>query len=444
MKNKRWIAVLATAAVAALALTGCSSGSSGSASSACQAKIVYPKAPQVSVWAWYPHFDHTVEQFNESHKNVQVCWTDAGAGTPEYTKFSTAIKAGSGAPDVVMLETDHVPSFVAQKGLVNLNDYGAKTYEKDFSAGAWDDETVNGGVYGIPVDGGPVGLLYRKDIFTKYGLTVPTTWAEYMADAKKLKAAGSTTLMTDFPGNAANAYEAVLAQAGGENPFTVNGTKLTIDVNSAGWKNIFDYWGQMVSQKLVGTEDSGTTDYNTHLVNGTYASVIAAAWEPGYLIGLQGGSKGAEWAAAPLPQWDPSNPVQVNIGGSAFGVSTQATNKKLAAEVAEQIYSSTAALDYGSKSNIIFPLNQPYTSTTSFVDYPYPFFNNQTVNKDVFVPASKAYKGLPASPFQDYFYDQLNQATVAVIQGKGTPSAELDSMQSNLVAYAKTQGYTVN
>jgi multiple sugar transport system substrate-binding protein len=442
MRSKRWIAALASAALAALALTACSAGGS-STSSSCQAKISYPKAPQVTVWAWYPHFDHTVEQFNQTHKNVQVCWTNAGAGTPEYTKFSTAIKAGSGAPDVVMLETDHVPSFVAQKGLVNLNSYGASKYQSDFSSGAWADETVNGGVYAIPVDGGPVGMLYRKDIFDKYGLTVPTTWAEYQADAEKLKAAGSTTLMTNLAGNGGGATEALLAQAGGNPPFDVKGTTISINVNDPGWKNIFTYWGTLVSQKLVGTEDSGTTDYNTHLVNGTYASIIAAAWEPGYLIGLKGAQKGSEWAAAPVPQWDPNNPVQVNIGGSAFAVSTQAKDKKLSAEVAEEIYNSPAALKYGAENNIIFPLNTSYTTTDSFINFPYPFFNGQTVNKDVFVPAAKAYKGLPASPFQDYFYDQLNQATAAVIQGKQTPSAALDGLQANLVKYAKTQGYTV-
>lgn len=444
MRTKRWGAALASAGLVALALTACSSGASSTGSASCQAKISYPKAPEVTVWAWYPHFDHTVEQFNQTHKDVQVCWTNVGAGGPEYTKFATAVKAGTGAPDVVMLETDHVPSFVAQKGLVNLNPYGASKYQGDFSSGAWADETVNGGVYAIPVDGGPVGLLYRKDIFQKYGLTVPTTWQQFEADAQKLKTAGSTTLMTDFAGNGGGATEAILAEAGGTPPFTVKGTTISIDVNSAGWKNIFTYWGDLISKKLVGTEDSGTTDYNTHVVNGTYAAIVAAAWTPGYLIGLKGTQAGSQWAAAPIPQWDPSNPVQVNIGGSAFAVSTQAKNKKLSAEVAEQIYNSTAALTYGSQNNIIYPLNAPYTSTAAFTNFPYPFFKGQPVNKDVFVPAAKAYKGLPASPFQDYFYDQLNAATVAVIQGKSTPDAALDSLQSNLVKYAKTQGYTVN
>jgi multiple sugar transport system substrate-binding protein len=442
MRTKRWAAILAATAMTALALTACSSGSSTGGAS-CQVKVIDKSAPEVTVWAWYPHFDQIVNNFNKSHKDVQVCWSNVGAGGPEYTKLSTAIQAGSGAPDVVMLETDHVPQYVGQKGLVDLTKYGIDKIKGNFADGTWKDETVNGGIYAVPVDGGPVGLLYRKDIFEKYGLTVPTTWAEYAADAAKLKAAGSTTLMTDFQGNGGGQTEAMLAQAGGPLPFTLEGKTITIQANSPQWQKVIDYWGDLVSKKLVGTEDGGTTDYNTHLVNGTYASVIAAAWLPGYLIGFKGADKDAVWASAPLPQWDQSKPVSVNIGGSAFSVTTQAKDKKLAAEVAEGIFADQTSLDYGAKNNIIFPLNSTYNSSDAFVNLPYPFFAGQTVNKDVFVPALDAYEGLPASPFQEYFYDQLNHATGAIISGKQEPSAALATVQSSLVKYAKDQGYTV-
>ena len=56
---------------------------------------------------------------------MQVCWTNAGQGNDEYTKFQTAIAAGTGAPDVIMLEADVLPSFSIRNALVDLTEFGA-------------------------------------------------------------------------------------------------------------------------------------------------------------------------------------------------------------------------------------------------------------------------------------------------------------------------------
>ena len=100
MKSKI-LAATGVVAVAAAALTGCSAA--GGAEASCTNEIMKPDATQVSVWAWYPAFEDVVDLFNESHDDVQICWTNAGQGNDEYTKFSTAIESGSGAPDVIML-----------------------------------------------------------------------------------------------------------------------------------------------------------------------------------------------------------------------------------------------------------------------------------------------------------------------------------------------------
>ena len=47
----------------------------------------------------------------------------------------------------------------------------------------------NGEVWAIPQDTGPLGMLYRKDIFDQYGIQAPTTWDEFAAAARKLHAA---------------------------------------------------------------------------------------------------------------------------------------------------------------------------------------------------------------------------------------------------------------
>ncbi|MFF1875811.1 extracellular solute-binding protein [Kitasatospora herbaricolor] len=137
---KRLLAAGVALAAVAIGLTGCS----GSDASSCQNKIVKPDATQVTMWAWYPEFEPVVDLFNNSHDDVQICWTNAGAGNDEYTKFSTATEAGSGAPDVVMLETEVVPSYIAQGAIENLSKLGADKVKDNYSEGAWSDESRNG------------------------------------------------------------------------------------------------------------------------------------------------------------------------------------------------------------------------------------------------------------------------------------------------------------
>ncbi|MFJ3391278.1 ABC transporter substrate-binding protein [Leifsonia aquatica] len=439
---KKLLAAGGVIAVAVAALTGCSAGSDAAS---CQNKIVKADATQVTMWAWYPNFEPVVDQFNKTHDDVQICWTNAGAGNDEYTKFSTAIQAGSGAPDVVMLESEVVPSYIADGSITNLSKLGADKVKDNYSEGAWSDESQDGAAYAIPVDGGPVGLLYRKDLFDKYGIAVPTTWDEYAAAAEKIKeASGGKTLLTDFQGNGRAYQTALFAQAGAK-PFTLSGKQdISIDLNDPASDKVLTYWNDLVQKKLVGTEDASTTDYNTHLVNGTYASVVAAAWLPGYLQGFTGADKSAQWAVAPVPQWDTANPVQINIGGSAFAVSKQAKDQKAAAEVAMGIFGTEEAWKIGIEKAALFPLWKPILESDYFKDKAYDFFGGQQINKDVFLTAATDYKGFQFSPFQNLVYDKLTDAVNSTNKGKAQPTAALKTYQDAVVSYAKQQGYTVN
>ena len=49
--------------------------------------------------------------------------------------------------------------------------------------------------YGVPWDMGMVGWWYNKDLFAQAGIAnPPTTWTEFLADVKALKAAGITPI----------------------------------------------------------------------------------------------------------------------------------------------------------------------------------------------------------------------------------------------------------
>ena len=447
MKTKKVLAAAAALVVAGV-LAACSGGGTGGGgdTSNCTNKITKTDLPVVTLWAWYPNTELVVDNFNKDHDDVQVCWTNAGAGGDEYDKFQTAVSAGSGAPDVVMLEADRIPTFQVQDALADLTDLGYQDVKGNFSEGAWKDVSVGGAVYGAPIDGGPMGMIYRKDVFDKYGVTPPTTWAEFEAAAQKVKDAGGP-FFADFPANQPAFVTALLYQNGAQ-PFTydpANGGEIGIDLNSDASKEVLDYWAGLVSKGLVSTQDQFTPEYISGVIGGDYATYLSAAWAPGYLqgAGVGEGADAGVWATAPLPQWDPSNPVSVNWGGSAFSVTSQAKDPKLAAEVAFGVYADDASLKDGWENQIIFPLNVNVLNDPAFIDAKVKFFDGQQANKEVYVPAANAYTGMTYTPIGQYFYTAFTKQIAAINDGSATGSQAADALQEDVAKYATEQGFTV-
>jgi multiple sugar transport system substrate-binding protein len=456
VKTRSVIAAAAATCLTLVAtLSGCGGGgddsdaggsAGGNKAANCTNKIQNKQAPVVTLWAWYPNMEKVVDNFNSQNDDVQICWTNAGDGGEEYDKFQTAVSAGSGAPDVVMLEADRIPTFQIQDALVDLSDLGYEDVKANFSDGAWKDVSVGDGVYGAPVDGGPMGMIYRKDIFDKYKITPPTTWDEYEAAAQTVKDAGGP-LFGDFPANQP-AYVTALLYQNGAQPFdysTSDGGTIGIDLDSDAVTQVLDYWAGLTSKGLVGTQDQFTPEYISGVIGGDYATYLSAAWAPGYLQGAgvgEGADKGV-WATAPMPQWDPGNPVQVNWGGSAFSVTKQAEDPDLAAKVAFGVYADDASLEDGWQNQIIFPLNLKVLEDPAFIDYKVPFFNGQQANKEVYVPAANGYQGMTYTPIGQYFYTAFTKQIAAINDGKASGSEAADALQKDVEGYAEEQGFTV-
>ncbi|WP_043633238.1 ABC transporter substrate-binding protein [Nonomuraea candida] len=457
MNNKRLSVAALLAAVSVLAvsvLTACSPGgggggattATGGGASNCTNTIPKKNLPVVTMWGWYPNMQLVVDNFNKLNGEVQVCWTNVGQGSDEYDKFQTAISAGTGAPDVIMIEMDRIPTFQIQNALVDIRKYGFDAVKDDYGPGAWKDVSVGDAIYGVPVDGGPLAMIYRKDLFEKYDITPPKTWAEYEQAAQKMKDAGGPAF-GDFAANVSALTMALQIQKGAA-PFTYDPaqqSRIGVKLNDQASKDVLGYWGRLAQKGLVGTQDQFTPEYISGVINGKYATYISAAWAPGYLTGA-GVGKGEDtgtFAVAPLPQWDPARPVQVNWGGSAFSVTSQAKNPELAAKVAYGLYADQESLTHGWTNQIIFPLNLKALDDPAFVNLKVAFFGGQQANKEVYVPAANAYRGVTYSPFGQYYFDAMTKQVSALIDGSVTGAQAADRLQEDVTKYAREQGFTV-
>jgi multiple sugar transport system substrate-binding protein len=439
-RRRSWSGALAAVAAATVALTACSGGNSSSSSEPAHDGPVH-----IKVWAWYPEFKGVVDLFNKTHKDVQIDWTNAGAGGDEYTKLQTALKAGKGAPDVAMLEFQELPTINLTKHLVDMGQYGANDIKGDFVDWAWQQVSDGDKVYAIPVDAGPMGLLYRQDIFDKYHLAVPKTWDEFKTEAQKLKAASPGSFITDFGANDGGFMTGIMQQAG-SSPYTYSASNLpniTVKLNNDGAKKAMTYWQDMVTSGLADTKPYGTTDFYNGLTTGRYATYIAAGWGPGYLSSVAKSTAG-KWRAAPLPQWDAGGTAQADWGGSSFAVTDQTKFPKEATLVAKEIFGSNQdAWKIGIDKAFLFPTAKPILDWDYFQNKQFDFFGNQKIMQ-VFVPAANGVSKFDWNPFNDYAFSQLTTAMGQAVTKKTSWADALDSWQKNVTDYASKQGFKVS
>jgi multiple sugar transport system substrate-binding protein len=432
---RRRAASLAAVAALGLAAGGCSS-SSGST----------PSGPvHIKVWAWYPQFQAVVNLFNSTHTNLKIDWTLAGTGTDEYTKLQTALKAGKGAPDVVMLEFQEMPTIELTKHLVDLGKYGANSIKGNYVDWAWRQVSDGEKVYSIPVDAGPMALLYRKDVFDRYKLTVPKTWDEYKQVALKLKAASPSSYITDFGANDGGFMTGLMWQAGARS-YTYSASslpKVGINLNNDAATKVMTYWQGMVGSKLADTTAFGTTDFYNGLASAKYATYIAAGWGPGYLSSVAKTTAG-KWRAAPLPQWDAGANQQGDWGGSSFAVTDQTKHAKEAAQVAMDIFGANKdAWKIGIDQAFLFPTATPILNWDYFRSKQYDFFGGQQVNQ-IFVPAYNSVGQYDWPPFNDYSFSQLTTLVGQAVSAKGSWTSALNTWQKNVSTYASQQGFNVS
>jgi multiple sugar transport system substrate-binding protein len=438
-RRSRAVAALAVAALSAVALSACSSGSTGTGGSASDLDSALKKGGDLTYWTWTPSGQAQADAFMKEYPKVKVKVVNAGTATAEYTKLQNAIKAGSGAPDVAQIEYYALQQFALSDGLRDLNSYGLGDLQSKYTASTWSAVNIDKGLFGLPQDSGPMVLLYNKAVFDQYGLTVPKTWDEYIADAAKLHQADPSKFITNDAGDPGYA-QPLIWQAGGH-PYTTNGSDVTINLQDAGTKKWADTWNKLVEPGLVSPIPTWSDDWFKGLNNGTLATIVTGAWMPGIMESSVKDGAG-KWRVAPLPSYDGS-PITSENGGSAQSVTKQSKNPALAAAFLRWLNSSDSSIGVFLKSGG-FPSTTAQLNADSFLNEAPAYFGGQQINK-VLVDASKnVAKGWQYLPFQVYansvFADTVGKSYAA----KGDLNAGLKAWQDNLSSYGNSQGFKVN
>lgn len=94
-----------------------------------------------------------------------------------------ALSAGGDSPyDIVHSANAGVAEWAAVGWMMPLNDLVEKYWDEynlgDIPQAAWDGATIDGQIYGVPIVGNTLHLIYRQDVWDELGLKVPETYDE--------------------------------------------------------------------------------------------------------------------------------------------------------------------------------------------------------------------------------------------------------------------------
>lgn len=202
--GKRALSILCIAALSVSMLAGCGSSTDDTGSASADTETVEETQEETAAGSETGEtveleflfgdpnrteiFSRIVEEFNESQDGVHVTFNATGENHLE--ELMTRLATGD-VPDLTsQLQGNELKSYVEAGHIKDIKDEPYMKYVKDTEL---DTVTIDGGVYGIPMDTQAWGVFYNKELFAQAGIeSVPTTKSELEDCVEKLKAAGIT------------------------------------------------------------------------------------------------------------------------------------------------------------------------------------------------------------------------------------------------------------
>lgn len=124
-----------------------------------------------------------VSEFNQSHPDINV--EEQRQPWGEYYQKLTTAMVGGNAPDIAIMHTDRLPTFVTKGTLYTLDGFMDKIDEEDFATRLFEGGKYEGHRYAVPLDTHPYILFYNKQVLRDAGLVkengdvkVPSTVSE--------------------------------------------------------------------------------------------------------------------------------------------------------------------------------------------------------------------------------------------------------------------------
>ena len=248
-------------------------------------------------------------------------------------KLTTSLSSESQTPDVVEIGNTQAPTFTSAGAFSDLTGDLAGLGGDDLLQGFVEGATVDGATYAVPYYAGSKYVFYRKDLFAKAHLTVPTTMDEFVETAIALKEANPQPANFSgfwLPGQDWRNGVAFIWNAGGDLAVDDGGTwtgSLASPESVAGLETV----QQLFTEASGAAKDGNEADSWTPFCNNEIGMVSAPGWIKGLILDPKTGCPQMEnkIGVFALPGSDGS-PAPVLLGGSDIAISAKSANQDLA------------------------------------------------------------------------------------------------------------------
>lgn len=443
MKNSHsnWMRVGAALGAGALllgTLTACSAdaGSGSSASSGTQEEIDAALQTETTLtwWTWGDDTQEMADAFTKKYPKVTVDVVKMDDPGAVVTKLQNAVKAGTGAPDVVPVEYQTVPQLTMGGALADMSGFGTDAYAAEFSESTWNAMNFQGKQTGIPMDSGPMVMIYNKELFDAAGIpAAPATWEEYAAAAAAINSYDPEAYIANS-GDAG--FMTSMFWASGGQPFKVDGENVTIDLQDAGTTKFSDYWGTLLTSNQLSPLSTWSDEWSKALEQGKLGTLLMGSW----MIGGMDDYSHGNWRVAQIPSWD-GEPASAQNGGSGLAVTEQSKNKLAAAGLLQFMATGEGREIQNTKG---FPGTTAIMSDPAWLDVEFPAYDGQKANQEGKLASENVVEGWQYLPFQGYANNIFGDTVGAQLGEKGDINAGLVAWQDDLVEYGNSQGFTVN
>ncbi|WP_409305997.1 ABC transporter substrate-binding protein [Peribacillus sp. SCS-155] len=378
------VVALGLSSVLALSLAACS-GDGEKASGTKKGGDV-----ELTFWAFgATGYEELAKEYEKENPNVKIKMRSAETAEHHDALF-TALSAGSGAPDIAMLEIDQIDRFkAAQDRFENLYDLGAKDVQDQYLDWKWKGGENEKGDFliGLPTDIGPKALYYRTDLFEAAGLPTDPAEVSSLIDSPEAFEKAGVQLKEKtgkpFVDSIEMAYRAYL-DAAQETYLNPEG-ELLLDKDGNSVKKAYDYAVKLNELGIVGKYDMWTPEWANAVNKGEFAAELGAGWLKGWMEGNATDAVG-KWRVATLP-----TEFAANWGGSYISIPAETEHAKEAYEFVEWLVSPDNQLK-SFQSKGLFPSAPAVYDMEEFKSNEDEFFGGQKT-APVFAEAAQDISG---------------------------------------------------
>ena len=418
--SKSWRPGLAVGAVVVLVAgltAACGSGASGDGGSGDQKALGKSDTLTITTFGDFGYKDLIKKWNADPDSPFQVKETTIAQWDTWKQTLTSELQAGTGLTDIVAIEGDAMPAFLADGAsdqFVDLSDSSLDSRWVDYKYKA--GQTADGKQIGYPTDAGPEAICYRADLFKKAGLPTDRaqvaklfdTWDDYFTLGQQFVKKVPGSKWYDSSGSIA---QAMLNQV--EYPFQTADN--TVDVDNPGLRNVFDTvakYSDSLSTQVVQWSD----DWTANFTNDGFATMPCPGWMFANI----------KTSAPKVKGWDIADAFPGgggNWGGSFLAVPVQSQHQAEAKQFANWLTDKEQEVGAFDAAGA-YPSNVAAEEELSSRNQKDPYFNNAPTAQ-ILADRAKAVK--PNLPYKGDKYSDIlgafQTAIQAVDDGKSPDSA---------------------